>query len=169
MARTVDANVKIDVKVPIDVAWSRFVPIDLTRLFRGKGPLPAVVRTFDQTGPWDVLGQTRRVELSDGQCLTEQVLTVSPPEKGQASFGYRVFGYSGFIGSMTNEALGNWSFRQNGPATTVHWCYSFRPRNAFVALPLRAVIGLIWSRYMADAIRNTRDILEKLETVGTTT
>jgi hypothetical protein len=42
-----------------DSTFCFIAPIDLTTIFRGYGPLPAVVGTTDQTGAWDAAGQSR--------------------------------------------------------------------------------------------------------------
>jgi hypothetical protein len=44
-----------------DTTFCFIVPIDLTTIFRGYGPLPAVVGTTDQTGAWDAAGQSRTI------------------------------------------------------------------------------------------------------------
>jgi hypothetical protein len=36
-----------------DTTFCFIAPIDLTTIFRGYGPLPAVVGSIDQTGAWD--------------------------------------------------------------------------------------------------------------------
>lgn len=47
-------------------AFEHIVPIDLSSIFTGYGPLPAVTKTKNQIGGWDAVGQTRTVHLSDG-------------------------------------------------------------------------------------------------------
>jgi hypothetical protein len=64
--RSLAATVNTDVAVSQITAFEYNVPIDLTSIFTGYGPLPAVTGTKNQTGAWDGAGQTRTVLLSDG-------------------------------------------------------------------------------------------------------
>jgi hypothetical protein len=52
--------------------FAAIVPIELTHVFTGLGPLPAVVGNREQTGAWDHVGATRVVELSDGSEASER-------------------------------------------------------------------------------------------------
>ena len=70
--------VTVTARAPAD-AFDAIVPIDLTAMMRGMGPLPAVTGVRDQTGPWDVAGSARTVELSDGTTVDERILAVYRP------------------------------------------------------------------------------------------
>ena len=118
MTRPIVAEVTTNISAPLDTVWRVFVPIDLRSLFEGKGPLPAVVEVSNQSGPWDVVGQTRNVRLSDGGYLTEEITDVAAPNSGAATFDYVVRGYSGFIGFLTDEGRGHWRFDETGKGTT---------------------------------------------------
>jgi len=71
-----------DVTVPVTVQtrspltpgelFAFVVPVDLTLVFRGWGPFPAVRGTENQTGAWDGVGQSRNPQLSDGSTAFEQ-------------------------------------------------------------------------------------------------
>jgi hypothetical protein len=91
------STVETRVAAPPAVALGRIAPIELARIFRGYGPLPAVLRTRDQTGAWDATGQTRTVELSEGSTAREQLLTFEAPRY----FGYRVSDFSGSLRWLT--------------------------------------------------------------------
>lgn len=141
-------------------AWDAFVPIDLTSLFTGKGPLPAVVEVFGQDGRWDVVGRSRSVRLSDGSELREEITSVQNPDGRSAQFAYVVTGFSGLIGVVTDQATGEWSFTRNGEQTLIIWTYNFRPRGFLAAMPLMLIVRVLWSTYMRDALRRTVRILE---------
>jgi hypothetical protein len=49
-------TVETDVRAPLEATFGTIVPIDLARIFRGLGPLPAVTGTREQTGGWDHVG-----------------------------------------------------------------------------------------------------------------
>ncbi|MCG9915230.1 MAG: SRPBCC family protein [Phenylobacterium sp.] len=147
--------------------WAVFVAMDLGQvLARGSGPIPAVVRTSDQTGPWDVAGSARQVHLADGSVVTEEILASDPthgaaPSGGQARFAYRVEGFSGPLATLTGEAFGEWAFEETAPGRTqITWRYTFVPRSALMAAPLSALIALFWRGYMRQAIENVRRLAE---------
>jgi len=60
------ATVSTTIEASIEEAFGQIVPIDLTSIFTGYGPLPAVVQTRDQSGAWDAAGRTRTVAFADG-------------------------------------------------------------------------------------------------------
>lgn len=160
MADPAKTDVETLVYASLAHTWSVFVPVDLTKLFKGRGPLPAVVRVFDQTGPWDVVGQTRSVSLSDGGELVEEITWVETPDKGRAGFRYIIRGFSGFIGLLTDSAEGDWSFTEVDGHTRVQWQYSFRPRGMFQRYILALVVRFLWRSYMKDALARTRSLIE---------
>ena len=160
MTRLVEAEVQTMVNAPEEQAWRVFIPVDLTRLFKGKWPLPAVTQVSNQTGPWDVVGQTRKVSLSDGAELSEEVTGVEPPGPRGARFGYTVRGYSGFIGMLVKEGRGFWVFQDRGDKTAITWRYSFLPHNRLTQPLVILIVALFWRRYMQDALNVTVDLIE---------
>jgi hypothetical protein len=60
-------TVETDVRAPLEATFRTIVPIQLARIIRGLGPLPAVVGTREQTCAWDHVGASRIVQLSDGR------------------------------------------------------------------------------------------------------
>lgn len=154
-------TVQGQVAAPLAQAWDRFVPIDLTAIFRGLGPLPAVVAVTDQSGIWDRLGETRHVHLADGSVLTEQITDVAVPQDGAARFGYVVRGFSGVIGRLTDEARGNWQFQQQGRQTAIVWDYAFRPKGRAAGVLLGGIVSPLWRRYMTAALARTGVILSQ--------
>jgi hypothetical protein len=83
-------TVEKDVRAPLEATFRAIVPIELARIFRGVGPLPAVVGTREQTGAWDHVGASRIVELSDGSQAHEQLMAYEPPRH----FAYRLDGFT---------------------------------------------------------------------------
>ncbi|MFN3627998.1 MAG: SRPBCC family protein [Parvibaculum sp.] len=147
--------------------WAVFVPIDLAQVFpKGSGPIPAVLRTSDQTGPWDVVGSARRVRLADGTAVREEILASEPcdgaaPTNGRARFAYRVGGFTGPLATLTSAAFGEWTFIEAAPGRTeISWRYTFVPRSALMAAPLSALIALFWRTYMRRGIENVRRLAE---------
>lgn len=135
--------------------FATIVPIDLAKVFMGFGPLPGVIGCREQSGPWDRVGSTRVVELSDGRTVREQITAHEPP----AYFGYRVGPFNGPLGYAAAFADGAWWFADFADGRThIRWSYTFHLTGP--AAPLaRAAVPPLWRRYARDvlalAIRET--------------
>ena len=124
-------------------AW--FIPVELSRILLGYGPIPAVVSTSDQTGPWDHVGSRRMVHLADGSTAREEVTECVGPQL----FGYRVAEFSGPVRFLAREARGRWHFEPAGPhATDVTWTYSFVARSTPAAFAMAPMVRLAWRGFM---------------------
>jgi Polyketide cyclase / dehydrase and lipid transport len=144
----VAVTVESDVRAPLEPAFLAIAPIPLERIFKGLGPLPAVVGTRDQTGEWDHVGATRTVELSDGSTARERITAYAPP----SHFAYRVGDLSGPLRLLVAHADGAWWFSEvSGGQTHVRWTYIFEPRPARASL-VRAVVAPLWSRYARQSL-----------------
>jgi hypothetical protein len=125
------------------------VPIDLPLIFTSWGPLPGVRGVRDQTGPWDAVGRTRRVELTDGSTGTERLTEHTPPH----SFAYEL---TGVLGSVVHRIRGEWTFTPDGAGTTVRWTYAFYPRRGRRLL-VRWVLAPVWRRYATATLARAVD------------
>ena len=126
-----------------------FIPIELPRILTGYGPVPAVVSTSDQSGPWDQPGSRRTVHLADGHTAHERVTACQRP----ASFGYTVDGFTNVLRHFASEGRGQWSFEPAGDdATDVRWTYTFQARSAAAALLLTPVVKIAWRGFMRRAL-----------------
>ena len=118
-------------------------PIDLTRIFTGFGPLPAVVGTRGQTGAWDRVGASRTVLLGDGSEAREELTAYDAP----AHFAYRLSGFTGPLRLLVEGVDGAWWFAPaGGGGTGVRWTYAFRPRPGRRLL-VRVVVAPLWRAY----------------------
>lgn len=123
--------------------FDAIVPIELARIFRGFGPLPAVTATRGQSGAWDHVGAQRVVVLSDGSEVPERITAIDRPRY----FAYRVGPFeAGPLARLVVDARGEWWFDESRPGlTAVRWVYTFSPR-PYATLAVRAVAG-VWRRY----------------------
>jgi len=141
-------TVETDVRAPLETTFRTIVPIDLARIFRGLGPLPAVTGTRGQTGAWDHVGATRIVQLSNESHAHEQLMAYEPPRH----FAYRVDGFTGPLRRLVAHADGaGWFADAGAGATHVRWMYVFAPRAARASV-VRAVIAPLWSVYERRAL-----------------
>jgi hypothetical protein len=139
-----------------DSTFCFIAPIDLTTIFRGYGPLPAVVGTTDQTGAWDAAGQSRTILLSDGSRAREELTNYSRPRH----FSYIVSGFRGTLRFLTIRARGEWHFEEQSGGTSVRWVYTFEARSVFAFPLLFAVIRPLWQAYMRKVLREALTQLE---------
>jgi hypothetical protein len=131
-------------------AFEYIVPIDLTSIFTGYGPLPSVNGVKDQTGAWDAAGQTRTVLLSDGSSAQEALTSYDHPNY----FGYTVSGFTGSLGLLAHSANGAWWF-SNAPTggTLIKWSYKFNAKSALAWPILGFIAYVLWRGYMRKALR----------------
>lgn len=142
MARMeVATTVKRQVAEPRGALFARFIPVRLEDILRGYGPVPAVTHTSGQTGPWDVVGSSRTVHLSDGSTATERVTLCETP----ATFGYTVGGFTNPVRFLAREARGTWVFEESGE---VRWTYAFEARSVFAAALLFPIVRIFWRGFM---------------------
>jgi hypothetical protein len=103
------ATVKTTVIANQADAFEHIVPIDLSSMFKGYGPLPSVTGIKNQVGDWDASGQTRTVHLSDNSSVQERLTKYEHPQY----FSYTVSGFTGVLGFLTTSANREWWFSVN--------------------------------------------------------
>jgi hypothetical protein len=156
MATTI---VRTTVNASKATAFRHIAPIDLTSIFTGYGPLPSVVETRDQTGPWDAAGRSRTVVYSDGSSCSETLTGYEDASR----FSYRITGFTGVLRLLVSEARGEWWFEGNtGQATSVVWRWVFVSRSTW----LKPLVGLftksLWRGYMKRALNMSKAQVEAL-------
>jgi Polyketide cyclase / dehydrase and lipid transport len=128
----------------------------LPKVLTGYGPLPAVVRTAEHTGAWDVPGSARLIHLADGSTVREQVTHYAPP----GYFAYRVWAFGNpIISALATQARGEWAFAAEAAGTKVTWTYTFTAKNAAFALPLSGITQLLWRGYMDVCLENAQRLM----------
>lgn len=147
---SIPAIVETEMKTSAAVAFVTIVPIDLTSIFTGYGPLPSVTATSHQTGGWDGAGQTRTVSLSDGSSVNELMTRYDYPNY----FSYTVSGFSGMLGWLAESADGEWWFQIVPSSKNVHvkWRYEFKARSIWSVPILWIITNVFWRGYMKKAL-----------------
>lgn len=139
-------------RTPLPWTWDVLTPIDPTRFYPRFGPLPATVAVRGQSGPWNVVGQTRTLLLSDGGTVFETITDVEPPASGGvAFFAYELTEFQKVFKRLVDRARAEWTFAQVDGGTLVHWTYEFFPlkrRAWLVAL----IVRLWWDPYMRSVL-----------------
>lgn len=143
------ATVTDTANASLDATFVAIAPIHLPLIFTGYGPLPAVVRTRDQTGNWDAAGQTRTVVLSGNSTAREMLSEYQRPKR----FAYKVHEFTGLMRHLVKYAEGEWDFTESAGQTEITWSYRFIPTSR-LAMPLVAIIAkVLWRGYMKKALR----------------
>jgi Polyketide cyclase / dehydrase and lipid transport len=120
--KTVAVTVQTRAATPPQHAFKVNVPIDLSLVFKGWGPFPAVVGVQNQTGAWDHVGASRNPVLSDQTTANE---TLTEYTVGH-SFACEVTGFTNILGRLVEGVRGEWTFTPEG--TVIRWTYEFKPR-----------------------------------------
>jgi hypothetical protein len=160
IAVTVSARAPADAETTFDA----IVPIELPRIFRGLGPLPAVLATREQTGEWDHVGASRVVVLSDGSEVGERITAYDRPRY----FAYVVGPFrSGLMRNLVVQARGEWWFARGATGDTeIRWNYTFGFRR-YAPQPVGRLIALLWRRYANRVLALAIDEAERAAHVQT--
>lgn len=158
--RSTAAEVHATVQASQARSFEHIVPIDLTSIFTGYGPLPGVSGTCDQTGNWDGAGQTRTVMLTDGSAAQEALTAYQYP----SYFAYQVSGFTGVLRFLAREARGQWWFEPipGTHATSIRWQYEFVSRAAWLEPIVCLITQRLWRGYMRKALRLSKMQVEAL-------
>lgn len=153
----ISTTVRSLVAVPRSPLFEWFIPLQLPDILLGYGPLPAVVGTSGQSGPWDRPGSGRTVHLADGSTAFEEVTVCQRP----SYFAYRVSKPTNILRLLVREAVGQWWFEEQADQTSITWTYTFHPHNFLTALLLFPVVRLFWNGYMRVGLTATRQLAEQ--------
>ncbi len=137
------ATVEGITKAPLMRAWEIATPLTPVGYYPKYGPLPAVIEVRNQTGPWDAVGQTRQLMLSDGGYVIEHIVRVAKPDL----FIYELSDFQKLFGALVSGARAEWEFTTVGSGTRIRWTYTFHPYprgRIIVAL----IVKLFWAPYM---------------------
>ena len=130
----------------------------LPKVLTGYGPLPAVVKTSENTGPWTVVGSARLIQLADNTTVREQLTHYEPSKR----FAYRVWDFGNpIIDTLAKGARGEWVFSPAPGGTLVTWTYTFSAKNAAAALPLSGITQILWRGYMDVCLENSKRIMSQ--------
>lgn len=127
--------------------WEVLTPIDPTRFYPRFSIIPATVAVRDQSGPWNVVGQTRTLLLSDGGYVVETITDVVEP----TFFAYELTGFQKVFKVLVDHARAEWTFTAVDGGTLVSWSYEFFPRKRWGWL-LGIIVARTWEPYMRSVL-----------------
>jgi hypothetical protein len=154
------ATVGTTIEASIDEAFRHIVPIDLSSIFTGYGPLPSVTQTRDQSGAWDAAGRSRTVVFSDGSTARESLTAYEYPHR----FAYTIDHFTGALRLLASEARGEWWFERvpGRKATAIRWRYQFVSRSTMLKPLVGLFTRLLWRGYMRKALGLSKAAVEAM-------
>lgn len=150
-----DGYVRHTEKITIDIpladyeAWSKSDQASLDKLLPPDDSLPSVVRTDMVQGVWDEVGARRRVVLSDGHYLAEEVVANEP----QKLFRYQVWGFTNFAKLAIDYGVGEFRTADNNGKTDLTWTYSYHSNSPLTRPLLERFMKNTWAPYMKTVIQ----------------
>lgn len=119
----------------------------LPKVFKGYGPIPAIVDAEIVGGGEIREGAIRRVKNSDGSVIDEEIICLKRPEKQV----YRLLrGFKPPFSLLVRSGGGDWTFSTFDGGTSITWKFYFE-LTSFLAYPLMA---LIMKRYFRQALQD---------------
>jgi hypothetical protein len=143
------------VPVSPEDAFGRTLPAPLPVIFsRWHGVFPPVKQVHDQTGGWDVAGQTRTVLLAGGASMREELTSVEPPR----AFGYRLTTITGPLALLVDHVVGEWTFKPAAGGTEIAWRWDIHAKSP-LASRLLPLFARMWIRYARHVLADLATML----------
>lgn len=141
------------VPAPIETVFDVFMPIDLTTIMTGHGPLPGVAAVEDQSGAWNSIGESRIIRFADGHAMLETLTRVDRPK----GFAYTLSNLTNILRFLVRRFHGSWAFEDGSasgepPIIRATWRYEFEIRSRLTRPISWLILELFWRRYMEEAL-----------------
>jgi hypothetical protein len=127
---------------------------NLPKVFRGFGPIPAIVKAEMADGGEMREGGVRRIENSDGSVIDEEIITFKKPERQS----YRlVRGFKFPISLLIESGGGDWKFTTTAKGTRIDWEFYFT-----LTSPVLYPVGLLLVQvFMQTAMQQCLDRIQE--------
>lgn len=116
-------NASVEIPASPEVVFDCVTSLSaLPKVFRGFGPIPAIIKADMADGGEMREGGVRRVENSDASVIEEEIVTLKKPERQT----YRlVRGFKFPISLLINSGGGDWKFTPTTNGTRIDWEFYF--------------------------------------------
>lgn len=150
-------HAEIEVARPAERVFDFAVACEtFTRVLLPLGPLPGVQRAEMLDGAEPKAGARRRILLSDGTSVLEELLAFERPLR----HCYRwVEPPRGALALLVRGADGDWRFSTTARGTRIAWSYRFELSSALAA-PLALPIVWLFRSWMKRGLERVREALE---------
>lgn len=127
---------------------------NLPKVFRGFGPIPAIVKAEMADGGEMREGGVRRIENSDGSVIDEEMISFQKPERQS----YRlVRGFKFPISLLIESGGGDWKFTATPKGTRIDWEFYF-----MLTSPVLYPVGLLLVQvFMQKAMQQCLDNIQQ--------
>jgi uncharacterized protein YndB with AHSA1/START domain len=134
---------------PIETVFDRAVDHrQFSRFMKKTGPIPGIADAEIEGGKPPAVGAHRRVKMTDGSVMMEEILALDRPSRHQ----YRWLNRPAFPFSLlVRGAEATWTFVPAGNGSRIEWRYRFELTSPLV-YPLAAPVVAIFRRWMANAL-----------------
>jgi hypothetical protein len=156
-------NVRTAVKQEIAASCPRVFDVatdleTLARVFVGYGPIPAIRRVEVVGGGAHEVGALRKVTLSDGAVLDEEVVALRRPDL----HAYHIVdGFKLPFSLLVRRAESEWRFQPlSATRTRISWRYSVRLTTPLVLPVSFLILRLFMRKAMARCLRNLKAEIE---------
>jgi len=138
-----------DFAAPIDTVFDLAVDHrQFSRFMKKTGPIPGIAEAEIEGGGKVTKGARRRVKMTDGSTMEEEIVALERPSRHQ----YRWLNRPAFPFSLlVRGAEATWTFVPKGSGARVEWRYRFELTSPLV-YPLAAPVVSIFRRWMANAL-----------------
>jgi hypothetical protein len=117
---------------------------NLPRILRGLGPIPGITSIEMLDGAALAPGARRRVRMSDGSDILEEVTALDRPRR----HSYRWLNAPAAPFSLlVRRAEADWIFTASAQGTRIEWTYRFELTSPLAA-PLAALVMILFKRWM---------------------
>jgi hypothetical protein len=145
----VHAEASVVVPRPLgDVFDFAVAPESQPLLLQASPPIPGVTSIEMLDGAVLETGARRRVQLSDGSTLREEVIALDRPRR----HAYRWLDRPAFpLDWLVRSAIGDWTFSGDESRTRVDWSYTFTLTSP-LAWPLASAVAWLFQRWMQQSL-----------------
>ncbi len=141
----VETRAEIHVPQPPEQVFDFAVACDtFPRILHKLGPLPGIVNAEMVDAPAPRLGARRRVTMSDGNVVEEELVAFERPVRHRYRWLSRL---APPFSLLVRTGEGDWTFTPSGGGTTIVWIYRFDLTTPLV-YPFAALVLVLFRRWM---------------------
>ena len=150
------ASAVVEVAKSREIVWEYCSKVEhVPDYVRGYGPIPGVAKAWNPGGVPTKLGVVRRLVMTDGVPLDEEITVFEAPRK----FAYVLKGFRGAFSLLVSKAEGQWVFSPLGEGTRISWTFTAHLKSPLVLGIGYPLIKVFMQRSMEDALANIRRTL----------
>ncbi len=132
-----------------EAVWKMATGVDaLPDIIRALGPIPGIRKAYVIGGGETRLGAVRRLVMTDGTPLDEEITTFEAPRK----LAYTLKGFRGPLAAITERCEGQWVFSPLGNGTRVSWTFTAHLRSPVLAPAGLLVLKVFMKRAMESSL-----------------